>query len=562
MKRGLGAAAVVETLRRLGAECVFGLPGSQNVELYEALRRSQLRSIVATHELAASFMANGYARASGRPGVLVTIPGPGFTHALTGLAEAFLDSVPLLHLAGAPADGPGRRFQLQALDQRSMAGPVVKRVFEVERAGDLAARLSEAYALARSGEPGPVLVLIPPRLLSEPEPADAAQPPLSARETIDYAQLDRVTDRLLEAERVVLLAGQGTLESAGELRALAEALGALVVTTTSARGVLPEDHELCRSFDFGRPGSDGLNEVLDRADLVLALGCKFSHNGAHGFRLRIAPDRLVHVDASPEVPGSNYACGLSLCADVPEFLRVVLARLEGARARRGGWAPGEIERSWRTARERLAADQAEPRIPGAEPSTPAGFFDALRRALPDESCLVTDSGLHQSLARRHFNVRAPRGLLVPADLQSMGYGLPAAIGAALAMPERPVVALIGDGGLAASGLELLTAVRERVGLTVIVFNDGQLGLIRLQQWGRHGRSHGTRLENPDFAKLAQSVGASFVRLEHDAEGTLRAALRGPGVTLVEVLLEDTLRMHAGRAGGLLRGLRRSRGYRE
>lgn len=549
-----GAAVVVETLQALGVDCVFGLPGTQNVELYEALRRSRLRSVVATHELAASFMANGYARACGRPGVLLTIPGPGFTHALTGLAEAFLDSVPLLHVAGAAAESPGRRFQLQALDQRSMAGPVVKRVFEVRRAGDLASSLSDADALARSGEPGPVLVLVPADVLSERVPAGAVPRHASAAAGDEPRQLDAVVDRLQRAERAVLFAGQGTLDAARELRAVAERLGALVVTTTSARGVVPEDHALCRSFDFGRPGSDALNEVLDRADAVLALGCKFSHNGAHGFRLRVAPDRLMHVDASPGVPGSNYDCSLSLCTDGPAFLRAAHARLEATPARRGGWPAGELERLWRSGRARLA-DQPEPRIPGADPPTPAGFFDALRKALPDDSCLVTDSGLHQTLARRHFTVRAPRGLLVPADLQSMGYGLPAAIGAALGMPRRPVVALLGDGGLAASGLELLTAVRERIPLTAIVFNDGQLGLIRLQQWGRHGRAHGTRLANPDFARLAQAVGASFVRLERDAEGTLRAALRGPGVTLVEVMVEDTLRMQARRAAGLLRGLR-------
>lgn len=556
--RTSGAAIVIQTLEGLGVDCVFGLPGSQNVELYEALRRSTLRTVVATQELAASFMATGHAMASGKPGVLFTIPGPGFTHALTGLAEAFLDSIPLLHVAGAPAESPGRRFQLQALDQRGMAGPVVKRVFDVERLADLGSCLAEAYALTRSGEPGPALVLLPERLLSE-RTAGAAAPSYAAAAAAapDPGQIDQVVDRVERAERVVIYAGRGIGQATVELRALAETLGALVVTTTSARGALPEDHPLCRPFDFGPPGSEALNEMLERADLVLAIGCKFSHNGAHGFRLRVAPEKLVHVDASSSVPGANYECGLSLCADAPAFLHALLARVGRARARAGAWPEAAVESFWRGARERLAAGTAEPRISGADPPTPAGFFAALRRALPAESCLVTDSGLHQTLARRHFTVLAPRGLLIPANLQSMGFGLPAAIGAKLAMPQRPVVALIGDGGLAASGLELLTAVRERIPLTVIVFNDGQLGLIRLQQWGRHGRSHGTRLANPNFAMLAEAVGASYVRVERDAEGTLRGAARAAGVTLVEVVLEDTLKMHARRAGGLLRRLRQS-----
>jgi acetolactate synthase-1/2/3 large subunit len=550
---GDGATVVVETLAGLGADCVFGLPGSQNVELFEALRRSRLRTVVATHELAASFMAAGHAMASGRPGVLLTIPGPGFTHALTGLAEAFLDSVPLLHVAGAPATGPGRRFRLQALDQRGMAGPVVKRVFEPQSGADIGSCLAEAYALAQSGEPGPVLVLLPERLLSEPSRREApASRAVAAGGALDPAQVDRVVELVERAKRVLIYAGRGAGHATGELRTLAEALGALVVTTTSARGTLPEDHPLCRPFDFGTPASEALNEMLERADLVLAIGCKFSHNGAHGFRLRVAPAKLVHVDASPSVPGSNYECALSLCADAGVFLRGLLARLGVARERDETWPAAALESVWRPARARHSAAGAEPRIPGADPPTPAGFFAALRRALPAESCLVTDSGLHQTLARRYFTVLAPRGLLIPSNLQSMGFGLPAAIGARLALPDRPVVALVGDGGFAASGLELLTAVREGVPLTVIVFNDGQLGLIRQQQWGRHGRSHGTALANPDFAKLAGAVGASYRRLERDAEGTLRGAAREEGVTLVEVGLEDTLRMHVRRAGGLLR----------
>jgi acetolactate synthase-1/2/3 large subunit len=220
---------------------VFGLPGSQNVALYEALRRSSLRTIVATHELAASFMANGYARASGKPGVLLTIPGPGFSYALTGLAEAFLDSAAVLHIAGRQADGPGRRFQLQALDQAAMAAPVVKRVFEVERVADLCSVLEAAYALTLSGEPGPVLVQLPARLLSETTGPEAIAPSSTsvAAADLDPRRIDEVAELLGQAERVLLYVGQGACAAASELTALAETLGAPVVTTTSARGLLP-----------------------------------------------------------------------------------------------------------------------------------------------------------------------------------------------------------------------------------------------------------------------------------------------------------------------------------
>ena len=173
-----GAELLCRILENLGADTVFGLPGSQNVVLFEALRTSHLRTIVAVHELGASFMANGYARASGRPGILTTIPGPGFTYALTGLAEARLDSAPLVYVVGAPATKPGRRYQLQALDQRTMLSSVVKRVIEVREASDIERALREAYRLCREGEPGPVAIEIPPPLFAEQaSPRDGTEPP-------------------------------------------------------------------------------------------------------------------------------------------------------------------------------------------------------------------------------------------------------------------------------------------------------------------------------------------------------------------------------------------------
>jgi acetolactate synthase-1/2/3 large subunit len=554
MARARSSAAVVcETLEDLGVDHVFGLPGSQNVALFEALRRSRLRAVVATDELGAAFMANGYARACGRPGVLLTIPGPGFSYALPGLAEAFLDSTPVLHVAGAPAVGPGSAFRLQAIDQRALARPLVKRAFEVERVAELRPRLEEAYALTRSGEPGPVLVQLPHE--SVPEAAEAgpvaARLPRAAAAGPSSQALDQIEQALTGAGRVLLYLGQGVRGAERELRSLAERLAALVVTTTSARGALPEDHPQCRSFDFGAPATDALNDLVEQADVVLALGCKFSHNGAHGFRLKIPAEKLVHVDAGAHVLGANYPGRLQVCADVPSTLRALLARSRGWAPAPAGWPEGSLDQAWRRARKRLAS-VAEPRIAGVRPPTSEGFFRILRQAMPAESCLVSDSGLHQSLARRYYDVLAPAGLIVPSDMQSMGFAVPAAIGAKLALPERPVVALVGDGGLAACGLELLTAVRDRIPLTVIVFNDGRLGLIRLQQLGAHARTHGTRVGKTDFAKLAGAVGAQYLRFEGDAEATLGRALRSPGVSLVEVRVRDTPSMHALGARALAR----------
>jgi acetolactate synthase-1/2/3 large subunit len=239
-------------------------------------------------------------------------------------------------------------------------------------------------------------------------------------------------------------------------------------------------------------------------------------------------------------------------ADVPELLRALLRRSAEFGDRENGWDPSEVK-SWRArARRAVTRFRAEPALATGSAIGADGFFEALRRAMPREGRLVTDSGLHQMLARRHFRVLTPHGLVVPSDFQSMGFGLPAAIGASLADPGRPVVALIGDGGLALSGLELLTAVRENVRLTVIVFNDGGLGLIRLQQLSAHGTGFATTMAAPDIGLLARSVGASYTRLDDDVDGCLATAVAGSGVQLLEVPLTESMTMRAMQAKGIVR----------
>ncbi len=542
-----GGDLLCRTLEALGARHVFGLPGSQNVPLFEALRRSNLRTVVPTHELAASFMAAGYSRASGRVGVLATIPGPGFTYTLTGLAEARLDSVPLVYIVGQPARGPGQHFQLQRIDQAAIAAPLVKRVIPVEHAAALPAALAAAFKLALAEEPGPVLVHVAaPAAEEEAEWPGGITPPAPA--SLPSGAVESLLPLLTAARRVILIAGQGAVGAPDALRALAERIAAPVITTTSARGVLPEDHPLALGFDLR--ATDALNALVAQSDLVVALGVKFSHNGAAGFRLRLPPDRLVHVDASTEVLGANYPARTTLCADVPALLRALAERLPGIAEPGRGWTTEALD----LVRARIDAANLglEPRVFGIDPGTPAELLRRLREALPRDACLVTDSGLHQMLVRRHFRVLAPRGLIVPTNFQSMGFGLAAAIGAKLAAPERTVVAVMGDGGLAMCGLELVTAVRERLNIPVLLFSDGKYGLIRLDQLRDYGATFGTDLPPLDPAALAAATGASYRVLEGDTSEVLRAALSERGPAIIDVELGDSGAMRRTRAKSLVR----------
>ena len=535
MKTQTGAARMVEALEKAGVRCVFGLPGTQTVELFEALRQSMVRTVVATNELSAAFMAGGWARATGNPGVLLTIPGPGFTWALTGLAEARLDSVPLLQITGAPTRIPvNKHFRQQELDQAAIAAPVVKGVIEADSHSDPGVAVLDALKLVRSGEPGPVLLQVLSTTLSR-EYTVAALQDASVTPT-ETATLERVCARVRSARRPMLIVGQGTIGHAGSIRALVEQMRVPLFTTPSARGVLPEDHALNFGFDPFAGRIRDVNELVESSDLVLVIGCKLAHSGTAGFQLELPANRLVHVDASAEVLGANYATSLGVVADAGDLLRALIATAPP----RSAWTDDELT-TWRNRFAIRTKDAREPRITGTPGRDARGFFEALRRALPPDAILVLDSGTHQILARRYYSVLAPRGLIMPTGLQSMGFAIPTAIGAKMAEPQRPVVALLGDGGFAMTALELLTAVRERVSLVVIVFVDGAFGQIRLQQLANYGVSHGVSLESPDLSLLAESIGARHELIgAADAESVVRAALERSGISILEVQVGDTL----------------------
>jgi acetolactate synthase-1/2/3 large subunit len=549
-----GAAHLCAILEAHGVKHVFGVPGSQDLALYEALRASRIRSVLTTNELAAGFMANGYYRASGRIAPLLTIPGPGFTWALTPVAEALQDSVALVHLVGRPP-GSDHRLHLQAIDQRAVAAPLVKGTFCIDEPSRIESELGKAIRLALEGEPGPVLVELTPHAL-ESAAASAARGAPAPQHAAGGADVGDVVASLLRAKHPVLLVGQGAIGAASLVRELAELLGAPVFSTASGRGVLPEDHALALVFDGERGNAAVMNQLVASSDLVLVLGCKLGFSGSLGFTLKLPLERVVRVDTSEDALRVTYPAKTAFVASVEAFLGRVVPEIASCRGRHAStWKKDEIARWARRLRE-PTVDVPEPFVQGAETGRLADFFSALRSALPRDGIVCADSGLHQQLLRRHFDVLAPRGLLFPSDYQSMGFGLPAAIGAKLAAPERPVVAVLGDGGFAMSGLELLTAVREDISLTVIVFNDGQLGRIRLSQLAASGRTNSVELSNPDFEAFASAVGASYACLNADAERILRASVERPGVKLLELRLGDSAGVHALRARGLARGAAR------
>jgi acetolactate synthase-1/2/3 large subunit len=335
-----GADRLCAALTSHGVDCVFGVPGTQTIPLYEGLRRSSIRSVLATNELAAGFMANGYFRASGRIAPLLTIPGPGFTYALTAVAEALHDSVPLLHIVACTPTPDGRQH-LQAIDQPAVAGPLVKGCFRIDDTEVLDSVVARAFALAISDEPGPVLLEWLPKALLAPAPKKNDAAPASSAPS--GAVLTDIYSVLEAAERPLIVVGQGCAGVARELQELAELLGAPVVTTASARGLIPEDHRLAMCFESERGNAARLNDFVKRADCTLVLGAKLGYSGSGGFVLKLPEDRLIKVDTCAESLHGTYPARHVVKERAERFVPGLLAWLEGRPGRpRSQWTHDEL----------------------------------------------------------------------------------------------------------------------------------------------------------------------------------------------------------------------------
>lgn len=561
-----GAEALALALERSGVTHVFGMPGTQNAPLFSALARTGIHTVLTGSELTAAFMANGFHRAGGAVPVVAAIPGPGFTYALTGFAEAAQDNAAMILLTGTPEHQPGKRFTLQAIDQAGMVEGLARGIHRLETPAEAAAITAAACHAALDRGPGPVLLEVSPDVLGTPfrhvpERGEAeAQTPATARtaaSAVDPGTLAEIAARLASARRVVILAGQGAVEASPALHRLVACRPAMVVTTVSGRGTLPESHPWSLAFDFLAGSVNELNRLFDAADFVLVLGCRTSHNGTGGFALRLPDERSAQVDVDPEVLGANLAPRWTLLGDVGAVLERLLAYLDDS-APTSEWSEDDAA-DWRDRlRRKRTPNPAEPSFPGVIDGQAATFFQALQAALPTNAIVVTDTGHHQIMTREHLRVEAPRGLIVPSDFQSMGFGIPAAIGAALAAPDRRVVAVVGDGGLMMAGLELATAVKEGIDLTVVVFRDGHLGQIRSQQVRAGIGEAAVKLAGVDLAALASATGARYVLVAGDNGGgdILTDACRATGVTLVDVLLGDSPAMERERQLGTARGTAR------
>jgi acetolactate synthase I/II/III large subunit len=528
----IGGHVVAESLRALGADVVFGLPGVHVLPIWEGMRDAELRVLGFRQELNAAFAADGYARSTGRPAPLVVSTGPGAFMTIAPLLEAANAFVPVVVIASqirSDAIGKGHGHLHESPDQAASFAPLVKWVARATSAEEIPSVLAEAWRRASTPPQGPVYVEVPYDVLRAPaESASAADldPGSSPRPVPDADELDRAAALLESAERPVLIAGGGAVRSgAGEaLLQLAMRLDAPVATTYTGKGVFPERHPLALGSVWDDPAH---RQLLTQADVVLCVGSWLGYDLTDSFHLRLE-GTLVQVDAAPERIGVNYPA-LGLVGDARATLEALLERVASLPAKGGEARVAAVRES---VAGRLTTDPGRVAV---------DLLETIEATLPAGAAAAWDSTILAYAACWYLRTDDPRRFLYPAGSSTLGYAFPAALGAAAAAPDAPALAVVGDGGFQYGTAELATAVQHGLSATLLLVDDGGYGILREYQDASGYANAGVDLRHPDFGRLCEAYGLPTRASSADAlPADLEWALAQPRPTAV--ILEEVLAM--------------------
>jgi acetolactate synthase I/II/III large subunit len=534
-----GAQIIWECLVREGIRTVFGYPGGAILPAYDALLDYPVRHVLVRHEQGATHMADGFARAGGGVGVAIATSGPGATNLVTGIATAQMDSVPLVCITGQV---PSRLIGYDAFQETDITGitlPITKHNYLVTRVEDIMPTLREALYLAQSGRPGPVLVDIT---------KDAQQAAIDwewdgrpvqlrgyrARPTPAQPALAQALDLIRGARKPVILAGHGVLQSGAvaELRQLAERIDTPIALTLLGLGAFPASHPLSLGM-MGMHGEAWVNHAIQEADLLLAFGMRFDDRVTGNLRTYAPHAKKIHVDIDASEINKNVAVDVGIVGDLRETLRDLLELADAA-----DHAP------WRAYIAAMKGDTAVRDIqsmPDDGHLYAAHVIHDIWRATEGRALVVTDVGQHQMWEAQYYHHESPRSLITSGGLGTMGFGLPAAIGAKIARPDAEVWAIVGDGGFQMTQAELTTAAQEGVKVNVAIINNGYLGMVRQWQEFFYDRRYAaTPLRSPDFVKIAEAHGLCGYRVQSRREvaDTVRQAREAGGTVLIDFRVEQ------------------------
>lgn len=536
--RFTGAQLIVHLLERQGITTVAGIPGGTVLPLYDALSQStQIRHVLARHEQGAGFIAQGMARTQGKPAVCMACSGPGATNLVTAIADARLDSIPLICITGQVPSSMIGTDAFQEVDTYGISIPITKHNYLVRDISELPQVISDAFRIAQSGRPGPVWIDIPKdvqtaeiEIDSLPEPGERAPAPeFSAESVRDAAAM------INAAKRPVLYLGGGAINAADEIRQFAEKANLPTTMTLMALGMLPKAHPLSLGM-LGMHGARSTNYILQEADLLIVMGARFDDR-AIGKTEQFCPNaKIIHVDIDRAELGKIKQPHVAIQGDVAEVLTQLIPQTDATD--RADW------------RQLVADLQRE--FPGAiptegDPLSHYGLINAVAACVDDSAIITTDVGQHQMWTAQAYPLNRPRQWLTSGGLGTMGFGLPAAVGAALANPDRKVICFSGDGSLMMNIQEMATAAENQLDVKIILMNNEALGLVHQQQslFYKQGVFAATYPGMINFMQIAAGFGLHTCDLnaEEDAHAALQAAIFRPGPALIHVRIDPEQKVY-------------------
>ena len=531
--RKSGGEILIDSLLKEGVDTIFGYPGGAVLPIYDALYESNIRHILTRHEQGAAHAADGYARASGRPGVCLATSGPGATNLVTGIANAYMDSVSLVAFTGQVATSVLGKDSFQEADITGITMPITKHSYLIRDTRDIARVVKEAFYIATTGRPGPVLVDIP-KDISGARVVYENPGPVNLRgyrpEQLPYSRrLKEAADLMVAAKRPVIYAGGGVVSSGAyrELRHLAELILAPVTTTLMGLGCFPGDHPLSLGM-LGMHGSKYANYAICECDLLIALGVRFDDR-VTGKIAEFAPKaKIIHLDIDAAEMGKNVRVNVPLVGDIKEVINLLVSNLKAK-------LPG----AWQ---EQIGQWKKEFPVYYEENGhlKPQQVIQEIYNVTKGEAIITTEVGQHQMWTTQYYNFTRPRSFISSGGLGTMGFGLPAAIGAQVACPEAVVFNIAGDGSIQMNIQELATAVNYNLPVKIAIINNGYLGMVRQWQEFFYNRRYSyTELINPDFVKLAEAYGAVGIRVTEPKEvtGALKKAMAVKKPVVIDFVVE-------------------------
>ena len=532
-----GSDALIKALEYEEVEGIFGLPGGANLPIYDSLYDSDIRHMLVRHEQNAAHMADGYARASRKPGVCFATSGPGATNLITGIATASADSSPIIAITGQVASDMIGKDAFQECDIIGIATPVTKYTYQPLTSAEVPQVIKNAFYIATSGRPGPVLIDIPKNAQIEKMKINFPTKPnirkLQQLQTADLKAIDKAADLLLNAERPMIMTGGGVIISGAfkELQAVAEFLVSPVVSTFKGKGGFSETHYLSLG-PIGMHGHIEANKLVIESDVLLAAGARFSDRSVGKWDEFGNEMTIIHADIDPSEIGKNKNANIGLIGDIKTTLSLLLSAM-GKKAQKR-----QSEYEWINRVNEIKDIWRSKPLPAPREITGPRLLKKMREILPEACLVTTEVGQHQMWASLHFDVAEPGTFFTSTGLGTMGWGLPAAVGAKFARPDLPVIDIAGDGSVQMTESALATSVTEKLPVITVIFNNGMLGMVA--QWQRlfYERKYiGVELQGiPDYVKIAEAYGAQGIRAQsmNEFEKALKNALNSDVATVIDV----------------------------